>query len=53
VGLREPAPDVHIQAFTASEIAHLAEIAGKGVPTVLAELKEAGLGGEWQSTPAR
>jgi aminodeoxyfutalosine synthase len=43
-GLRDLAPDVHIQAFTASEIAHLATIAGKDVPTVLAELKEAGLG---------
>jgi aminodeoxyfutalosine synthase len=35
---------VHIQAFTASEIAHLAHISGKDVPTVLSELKEAGLG---------
>ena len=43
-GLRALAPDVHIQAFTASEIAHLADVAGKDVPTVLRELKEAGLG---------
>ena len=42
--LRELAPDVHIQAFTASEIAHFARISGKPVPEVLAELKEAGLG---------
>ena len=43
-GLRDLAPDVHIQAFTASEIAHLADISGKTVPEVLAELKDAGLG---------
>ena len=43
-GLRELAPEVHIQAFTASEIAHLADISGKDVSTVLAELKDAGLG---------
>jgi aminodeoxyfutalosine synthase len=43
-GLKELAPQVHIQAFTASEIAHLARIAGKEVPQVLTELKEAGLG---------
>jgi aminodeoxyfutalosine synthase len=43
-GLKELAPDVHIQAFTASEIAHLARISGHSVPQVLAELKEAGLG---------
>ena len=42
--LRELAPDVHIQAFTASEISHFAKISGKPVPEVLAELKEAGLG---------
>jgi aminodeoxyfutalosine synthase len=43
-GLRELAPTVHVQAFTASEIAHMAKISGNDVPTVLAELKEAGLG---------
>jgi aminodeoxyfutalosine synthase len=43
-GLKELAPDVHIQAFTASEISFLARVAGKPVPVVLAELKEAGLG---------
>jgi len=42
--LRELAPDVHIQAFTASEISHFAKISGKPVTEVLAELKEAGLG---------
>ena len=30
-GLKELAPDVHIQAFTAVEIAHLAGISGKAV----------------------
>jgi aminodeoxyfutalosine synthase len=42
--LRELAPDVHIQAFTASEISHFSKISGKPVPEVLAELKEVGLG---------
>ena len=42
--LRELAPGVHIQAFTASEIAHFARISSKTVPEVLAELKGAGLG---------
>lgn len=42
--LRELAPDVHIQAFTASEIAHFGKVSGKPVEEVLAELKEAGLG---------
>ncbi len=42
--LRELAPGVHIQAFTASEIAHFAKISAKTVPEVLRELKEAGLG---------
>jgi aminodeoxyfutalosine synthase len=42
--LRELAPKVHIQAFTASEISHFAKISGKSVPQVLAELKAAGLG---------
>jgi aminodeoxyfutalosine synthase len=43
-GLHELAPDVHIQAFTASEVVYLAKLAGKPVATVLAELKDAGLG---------
>jgi len=42
--LRDLAPDVHIQAFTASEIAHFATISGKPVAEVLRELKDAGLG---------
>ena len=42
--LRELAPDVHIQAFTASEIAHFAKLSGKSVTEVLQELKDAGLG---------
>ncbi len=42
--LRELAPDVHIQAFTASEVAYLARLAGKSVAEVLTELKQAGLG---------
>lgn len=43
-GLKELAPDVHIQAFTASEIVYLAGLAGTSVEEVLLELKEAGLG---------
>jgi len=43
-GLKELAPDVHIQAFTASEISFLAKVADKSVSEVLAELKDAGLG---------
>lgn len=42
--LRELAPDVHIQAFTASEVAHLARLSGLPVREVLLALKEAGLG---------
>src|ERR1019366_7455378 len=41
-GLKELAPEVHIQAFTASEIAHLARISGLGVPETLTQLKDAG-----------
>ena len=43
-GLKELAPDVHIQAFTASEVAHLARISGLGVHETLTQLKAAGLG---------
>jgi aminodeoxyfutalosine synthase len=43
-GLKELAPDVHIQAFTASEVAHLARVSGLGVRETLAQLKDAGLG---------
>ena len=42
--LKELAPSVHIQAFTASEIAHFAKISGQSVEEVLAALKQAGLG---------
>ena len=42
--LRALAPDVHVQAFTASEIVYLAGLADRPVEDVLAELKEAGLG---------
>jgi aminodeoxyfutalosine synthase len=37
-------PDAHLQAFTAVEIAHIAEVEGTDVPTVLKELQAAGLG---------
>jgi aminodeoxyfutalosine synthase len=43
-GLKELAPGVHIQAFTASEIVYLAGLAGKPLDDVLVELKQAGLG---------
>jgi aminodeoxyfutalosine synthase len=42
--IKEERPDVHIQAFTCVEIAHLAEISGLGTAGVLENLKEAGLG---------
>jgi aminodeoxyfutalosine synthase len=37
-------PHVHLQAFTAVEVAHIAEVAGLGVRETLQELKKAGLG---------
>ncbi|HQG54906.1 MAG TPA: aminofutalosine synthase MqnE [Thermoleophilia bacterium] len=43
-GLKTLAPDVHIQAFTASEVAHLAKVAGLSVEDTLRALKDAGLG---------
>ncbi len=43
-GIKEVRPDVHIQAFTCVEIAHLAGLAGKSVGDTLDELKSAGLG---------
>jgi aminodeoxyfutalosine synthase len=43
-GIKEVRPDVHIQAFTCVEIAHLAELAGKSVGDTLEVLKVAGLG---------
>ncbi len=43
-GIKEVRPDVHIQAFTCVEIAHLSELAGKSAGDTLEMLKEAGLG---------
>ena len=43
-GIKEVRPDVHIQAFTCVEIAHLAGLAGKPVGETLELLKQAGLG---------
>lgn len=42
--IKEERPEVHIQAFTCVEIAHLAEISGLGTVGVLEDLKKAGLG---------
>jgi aminodeoxyfutalosine synthase len=42
--IKEERPDVHIQAFTCVEIAHLGEISGLGTAGVLEEMKAAGLG---------
>ncbi len=42
--IKEERPGVHIQAFTAVEIHHLAKIAGKSVQEALKELMAAGLG---------
>lgn len=42
--LHESFPDVHLQAFTAVEIAHIAEVAGLSVRETLRELRDAGLG---------
>ncbi len=43
-GIKEVKPDVHIQAFTCVEIAHLAQLAGKPVTETLNTLRDAGLG---------
>ncbi len=43
-GIKEVRPDVHIQAFTCVEIAHLAGLAGKTVAETLDILRDAGLG---------
>lgn len=43
-GIKEVRPDVHIQAFTCVEIAHLAKLAEKPVGETLEILKENGLG---------
>ncbi len=42
--LKEKFPNVHIQAFTAVEIAYLAELSGLSTKNTLLALKEAGLG---------
>jgi aminodeoxyfutalosine synthase len=42
--IKEERPDVHIQAFTCVEIAHLAEISGLGIARVIEDLKKEGLG---------
>ena len=43
-GIKEVRPDVHIQAFTCVEIAHLAGLSGKSIGDTLEILKKAGLG---------
>lgn len=43
-GIKEVRPEVHIQAFTCVEIAHLAKLAGRSVPYTLELLRENGLG---------
>jgi aminodeoxyfutalosine synthase len=42
--IKEAHPSVHLQAFTAVEIAHIAEIAGLSTRETLKELRDAGLG---------
>ncbi len=43
-GIKALRPSVHLQAFTAVEVAHLADKAGLPVDETLARLKDAGLG---------
>ena len=43
-GIRAACPELHIKAFTAIEIVHLARIGRRTVREVLSELKDAGLG---------
>ncbi len=43
-GIKALRPGVHLQAFTAVEIAHLAEVAGMSIADTLTALVEAGLG---------
>ncbi len=43
-GIKALRPEVHLQAFTAVEVAHVADKAGMPVPETLAALKDAGLG---------
>jgi len=42
--IRSVSPSLHIKAFTAVEIAYLAQLAGLSIPETLERLKEAGLG---------
>ncbi len=42
--IRSRYPDIHLQAFTAVEIAHIAEVAGMSVEETLMVLRDAGLG---------
>lgn len=42
-GIKEVRPEVHIQAFTCVEIAHLADLCGKPIGNTLEILREAGL----------
>ncbi len=42
--IKKARPDIHIQAFTCVEIAHIAKMGGKSVEDALMELKDAGLG---------
>lgn len=42
-GVRSLAPDVHVKAFTASEIVHFAQMEGASVADILLDLKAAGL----------
>lgn len=42
--LKSHFPDVHLQAFTAVEIAHIAEIGGMSIRDTLKALRDAGLG---------
>jgi aminodeoxyfutalosine synthase len=43
-GIKKLRPEVHLQAFTCVEVAHLADKAGLSVAEALTALKEAGLG---------
>ncbi len=42
--IKEVRPEIHIQAFTCVEIAHIAQMGNKGLEETLEELVEAGLG---------
>lgn len=42
--IKKARPEIHIHAFTAVEIAHLADISGQTISDTLCDLREAGLG---------